>query len=554
MKSVSPFNTSLLFQSQEDNLQSSLEKLSTPEEFSKFFSTIPTQNNSYWQKFVQVLSIKAVEGNPVGLVELLKVLKVRFIENEVYVFLKKREFFNYLEQDPEKSFNSLGLNVDIKDFYLKMFNQWIVNPDFLNVLKYYKKIDVHSEEIANRILSLGHPEMLLWLSSVYPEKMKNPYFARGVLEVMSEEKVNALSLRQNEKPMSLSLAELPWIKDSFPSAKPYYHNPTLFVNISATNFEKVLEVDDISSVYGITNRALKRVMYKDHKHLVVYDKKEYTHLDFKYFEVVQNFFLQDPSLDQQLFVPFVEKAMERREMSKMFTDLCVILRCFQNIRKHVNLFSESFDYSVYFKNLHLEYEFVHDTAYMLQKVLTSYFYRTSQQSKPAWVCGRISKHNLNTLKKLHNWLSQVVKGGSDVELDQDDISWISGKKVLGMEVYVPQFSNELDACGRDLGICVGNGSYTRKVLNKEVNIVFLKKNNRVVYCVEFAGDEIVQCKGRSNKLPPVGVRQSLSWVIRTRGKSSLPAQLAAFMFFQGSAPVYFAIAFVSLFLLASYFI
>jgi len=115
--------------------------------------------------------------------------------------------------------------------------------------------------------------------------------------------------------------------------------------------------------------------------------------------------------------------------------------------------------------------------------------------------GRI-KGKYKNVVLIHDFLN--IEGQKQCQenyyLNQDEIEHIDGLEFEeGLFIGVPLTNHELIEVGALLNHCVGNGTYSSKVLNKESNIITFKdKENYLLGCVEFANGKVIQSKGYSN--------------------------------------------------------
>lgn len=115
--------------------------------------------------------------------------------------------------------------------------------------------------------------------------------------------------------------------------------------------------------------------------------------------------------------------------------------------------------------------------------------------------GRI-KGKYKNVVLIHDFLNIEIRKQSQENyyLNQDEIEHIDGQEFEeGLFISVPLTNHELIEVGALLNHCVGNGTYSSKVLNKESNIITFKdKENYLLGCVEFANGKVIQSKGYSN--------------------------------------------------------
>lgn len=83
------------------------------------------------------------------------------------------------------------------------------------------------------------------------------------------------------------------------------------------------------------------------------------------------------------------------------------------------------------------------------------------------------------------------------------------------KIIIPKTTHDLIDVGNILSICVGNGYYGKKVLNKESSIIVLfnKIEKRVSYCVEYDKNDIIQARGFANSNMNANLRNLLLNII-----------------------------------------
>lgn len=106
------------------------------------------------------------------------------------------------------------------------------------------------------------------------------------------------------------------------------------------------------------------------------------------------------------------------------------------------------------------------------------------------------------IKELHDlFMRECVKVRvPNSSLKQEEVEYLNNINIQDKySIYVPQKSHDLIDIGNELSICVGNGYYARKVLNKEVNIISLKNTQgKFIACIEFNQNGIIQAKSFHN--------------------------------------------------------
>lgn len=115
---------------------------------------------------------------------------------------------------------------------------------------------------------------------------------------------------------------------------------------------------------------------------------------------------------------------------------------------------------------------------------------------------RILPKKLKTLLQFHDELSIMMskRNQKNYPLEQMDLNSLHNLKFKDYSIWVPNTNYELIHTGIELKICVGGGQYGKKIIEKESQIIFLKKDEKVIYCVEFDYDrkDIIQARALYN--------------------------------------------------------
>lgn len=103
---------------------------------------------------------------------------------------------------------------------------------------------------------------------------------------------------------------------------------------------------------------------------------------------------------------------------------------------------------------------------------------------------------------IHDFLTVEIRKQSQENyyLNQVEIEFLDGKE-FEEEIFlsVPLTNYDLIEVGALLNHCVGNGTYSSKVLNKESNILTFKDKDEILLaCVEIYKGKVIQSKGYSN--------------------------------------------------------
>lgn len=106
----------------------------------------------------------------------------------------------------------------------------------------------------------------------------------------------------------------------------------------------------------------------------------------------------------------------------------------------------------------------------------------------------------------------------DFSLEQYGIYDWEGLKILNYTIWVPKRNFKLIRGGTEMHNCVGNGEYSRRIVNKKSFIFFLKKGKKTQVCIELKRDDLAirSIRGLANNEPPVGVTQAVESFIVSR--------------------------------------
>ena len=107
-----------------------------------------------------------------------------------------------------------------------------------------------------------------------------------------------------------------------------------------------------------------------------------------------------------------------------------------------------------------------------------------------------------SFKETHDYLQEAASSlnEADYELNQENIAELDGKEYKEFFIKIPKTNKHLRMLGREMNICVGNGSYGEEILAKKINIISLwDKNDKPVACIRLDRYlNIVESKGINN--------------------------------------------------------
>lgn len=115
----------------------------------------------------------------------------------------------------------------------------------------------------------------------------------------------------------------------------------------------------------------------------------------------------------------------------------------------------------------------------------------------------LKKAKNKNLHIIHDKVSNLLTKLNQVnyKLNQEELaSEYDGLKYEQLTIKVPLMNYDLIDLGENLNICVGNGYYSKKVLNKESKIIYLLKNDEINACLEFNSNNMrcIQARGLHN--------------------------------------------------------
>lgn len=304
-------------------------------------------------------------------------------------------------------------------------------------------------------------------------------------------------------PFELALAKLPWAKQISNGESPECFDRALFTNIyeDLPRFKQVIAQEDFASVFKVTNRALKRALYETSYLLYRVGSEEFKIYDFTKFETVRCLMEFYPFLDQQLLLPL--KDADNHELR---LNLKAFLSLYEDARSFLDLAPNP---RVVISGL-LEKDrgtLIWDTRSMMMSLLEKKEIRILGKSFETKKLVRDLFNNASSLKKIHNKLMIYCEQEEGSVNLQPREKYLQGKKVKDKtrkeknvyEIHIPMTTQELTQAGRFLNICVGNGSYENKIIKNISNILFLKQNGRIKYCVEYKYKQIIQIKTVNNE-------------------------------------------------------
>lgn len=124
---------------------------------------------------------------------------------------------------------------------------------------------------------------------------------------------------------------------------------------------------------------------------------------------------------------------------------------------------------------------------------------------------------LKNLLHFHDEISLMMnkRNQQNYELTQSDLTSLHKLKFKDYTIIVPSMNYELIHAGIALKICVGGGQYGKKIIAKESQIIFLNKNDEIIYCVEFDFErkEIIQAKSLYNANMPDSMEAELQGLL-----------------------------------------
>ena len=105
------------------------------------------------------------------------------------------------------------------------------------------------------------------------------------------------------------------------------------------------------------------------------------------------------------------------------------------------------------------------------------------------------------------------------QLRQKNFQLKGQEKLLSLEkvkdsnfsIKIPLENHDLIQIGDKLHICVGGGWYAKRIIDEDIFIITIFKNNQLTYCIELSQKDlsILQAKGPyNNKIP----KEDMEWI------------------------------------------
>jgi hypothetical protein len=118
---------------------------------------------------------------------------------------------------------------------------------------------------------------------------------------------------------------------------------------------------------------------------------------------------------------------------------------------------------------------------------------------------KINKKNKNVVL-LHDFLSSELSKQSQENyyLNQDSIKFLNGQEFDSYIIKVPQTNHDLVEVGSLLRHCVGNGTYSMRVLKKELKIIamYRKADDKLISCIALNAENynVEEARSKGNEL------------------------------------------------------
>jgi hypothetical protein len=125
-----------------------------------------------------------------------------------------------------------------------------------------------------------------------------------------------------------------------------------------------------------------------------------------------------------------------------------------------------------------------------------------------------------SFRLIHDYCVRTMPkiGQENFDLCQrEDILKIDGQKILpNMTIRVPKTHYDLVDIGEELGFCIGNGTYSKKVRSGECSIIAVFDSKGAKYGVQFTRYHILSAEGFGNKhcySPPIDILNQLKEIL-----------------------------------------
>lgn len=239
--------------------------------------------------------------------------------------------------------------------------------------------------------------------------------------------------------------------------------------------------DALSSVFGsVTSNFSKKIFEK------IYEVEGRPNTKFiNFFKLLKSI---RPDIDKDNLINMIPNKWDFDYNTAPVDDLIMILK-YYNDKRLVKLLEGEL----------LERHYIYDSARTLQqiseevdgdgnRIISEEEIKDFLPSKP------------KNIKEIHDAFIKISRKieQSNYVLNQNNISHIDKQKIDDYLIWVPQFNHDLIEIGNAMNICVGNGWYGKRVKEKEINIIVLKKGDRNCVCFEYTNGKIAQSKMHSN--------------------------------------------------------
>lgn len=229
----------------------------------------------------------------------------------------------------------------------------------------------------------------------------------------------------------------------------------------------------LEEMLSLTNKKLLESFYS-----VIYESKN-KKINTEMLNIMFMIKQVRPAIDQQILLPLIKKYSHSAFLKEELVVPLTNMLCSYNDKRVVSLFSN-----------YKEEDFLEDTVMMYQSLLEQDLNIDSiLPSKP------------KDFRELHQlFTKECMKTKRPNNNLKQDLDHLLGLSVGDYKIFVPYNSKELIEIGGQMGICVGNGLYARKILKKECRIIALvDKDNKFKYCIEFTDSRILQARGKHNR-------------------------------------------------------
>lgn len=242
-----------------------------------------------------------------------------------------------------------------------------------------------------------------------------------------------------------------------------------------TEFHLTEKNEEIENILNLKNKAVKKEFYSN----IIKRNEEIPKINTEMLNII--FLVKSifPDIDEQILQPLIKQYNHSAFLQEdHLVDIQNLLINY-NEKRVVSLFA-NYSESDYLEDTIIMYKRLFENDIMINDILPK---------KP------------KNIRELHDIFMRECKKikTPNIGLKQDKIDYLEGLEVKGLKFMIPKTAHDLIDIGNKLSICVGNGYYAEKILNKRSNIIALTSSSgKYLYCIEFSNNCIIQAKGLRN--------------------------------------------------------